>query len=399
MKRYWGGLLLPFVFLFWRFRSLSPYGQALVRDGFPESYAERLEALHERHPNWTFEPLVVTDLTWKAVLDKECSPGWNLVIRSKWASGKWAKRGVSNYTPYMKKRSRAYDSGVWYQASRDAVAYFMDPRNFLNESEVFMFETLAFVPEVHTQTAVERALEGSFMANAAYDGGTRKFSELALEVGKRLNLSPVFLANRLKGEQGDGTVQSRGKIGDSLVSLYSNGTDRVGNMLVWGERYRRDGTNTAAVVAAGAEAYNGYYNLFNMGACGSGVFEIRLNAWKEASGEEARRRYLGPWTSQEKALRGGALKVKERYVAGGRHTRYLQKFSVDPKAGKSRWRQYMQNIAAPLMEARNASAAYRKCGMLDKPFRFVIPVYADMPEDPCEDPADGDSVYSSRSED
>ena len=54
----------------------------------------------------------------------------------------------------------------------------------------------------------------------------------------------------------------------------------------------------------------------------------------------------------------------------------------------------MQNIAAPLVEARTTSKAYDAAGTLDAPYRFLVPVYVAMPKDPCPDPACGKSIYS-----
>jgi len=361
----------------------------LVRAGFPDSYAVLLAPVQADHPNWRFVPLKVSDLSWDAIVDKECTPAWNLMAYTSSAS-----YGDANYRPYYAKNAKAYDSGGWYQASREAVAFFMDPRNFLDEAGVFMFESLEYNAAAHTREAVERALERSFMGGTNYDGGSRRFSELLLDVGRELKVSPVFLAARLAIEQGSGTVQGLGVIGDSLVSLSTNSADRIGNAQVWGNVYRRDGAKTKAVVSKGAAAYNGVYNLFNIGACGLGLFEIRYNAWREATSDEVCRRYCGPWTSQERAIRGGATKVKERYLDTLRHTRYFQKFSVLPAAGSFRWKQYMQNIAAPLSEARNTFRAYDAADQLDAPHRFLIPLYADMPSEPAPDPAAGRSVYS-----
>ena len=388
------GTVLVGLVLFGLHRSRIVCRGRLMREGFPESYAERLVGVRLAHPNWKFVPLRIGDMPWARIVDRECSPGWNLVIRSAWAPDEWASLGVANYTPYYAERAKAYDSGAWYQASRAAVAYFMDPRNFLDEDGIFMFESLGYDAAAQGLKSIERALDGTFMANASVDGGARKFSELLQETGRELGVSPVFLAARLASEQGNGTAQSSGKIGDLLVSLHSNGTERVGNAVVWGQNFTRDGSNTAAVVAAGAERYNGHYNLFNIGACGSGVFEIKYNAWREAVSDETCAKYLGPWTSQERAIRGGAIRIKEKYLDTHRYTRYFQKFSVVPAAGSFRWKQYMQNIAAPLVESRNTRKAYEAAGTLDAPRRFVIPVYAEMPREPSPDPAKGNSVYS-----
>ena len=366
----------------------------MIARGFPADYAELLADLHADHPGWEFEALKIGDLAWNKIVDRECKPSLNLVARTDWAPEAWAHLKGANYTPYYAENAKAYDSGAWYQASRAAIAYFMDPRNFLNERDVFMFETLGFNALTQTKEIVERTLAQTFMANAAYDGGTRTFSDLLLEVGRKHGISPVFLAGRLASEQGRGTVQARGTIGDSLCALYTNRSDRIGKAVIWGNRFTRDGTNTAAVIAAGPETYNGYYNFFNVGACGSGTFEIRYNAWREAVSPEVCEKYCGPWTTQARAIEGGAIRLKERYVGSFRHTRYFQKFSVVKAAGPFRWSQYMQNIGAPLSESRNTFNAYNGAGTLDAPYRFVIPVYVGMPDEPCPDPADGNSVYS-----
>ena len=47
-----------------------------------------------------------------------------------------------------------YDPG-WQKASKQADAYFIDPRNFLTPTRIFQFEQLAFNASVHTQQGVE----------------------------------------------------------------------------------------------------------------------------------------------------------------------------------------------------------------------------------------------------
>ena len=370
----------------------SSFQERLVEKGFPADYAAGLDALHARHPAWEFEPQFVSDMTWDAVIDKEMYPARNLVAYSSWAAGSWISLGTANYTPYYAENAQAYDSGSFYQASRAAVEYFMDPRNFMNDTEIFMFETLGFNAELHTQAAIERALAGSFMANANYDGGSHRFSELLLEIGTEIGLSPVFLAGRVKDEQGAGTVQAKGMIGDSLRELYEDADGRVGSSVIWGTNYKKDSASTATVRDRGWSTYNGYYNFFNIGASGSGLFEIRYNAWKEAY--EAPAAYDGPWTSQAKAVRGGSLKVKEKYIGTHRHTSYLQKFSVLAEAGSYRWSQYMQDISAPIKEARSAREAHVTVGALEARHVFLVPVYIGMPAAPCPDPANGNSVLS-----
>ena len=373
---------------------LQEYRGLLTQRGFPEGYVERLIYLQYDHPTWVFEPLPVSDLDWNAIVEKECAPSWNLVVYANWAPDKWNELKEANYTPYYAKDAKAYDSGAWYQASRETIAYFMDPRNWLNERDVFMFETLGFDADSQSREAVERALAKTFMSHATYDGGNRTFSELLMDVGCRLKVSPVFLAGRLASEQGEGSVQAFGTIGDALASYATNATGKVGNAVVWGKRFTRDNDATARALAKGKAAYNGYYNFFNFRAYGLGLFEIKYNAWVEATSEETKAKYRGPWNTQAKAIEGGTLKIKERYIDTQRHTRYLQKFSVLREAGAFRWKQYMQNIAAPLAEARNTSKAYEAADTFEAPYRFLIPVYLKMPPAAAPDPANGKSVYS-----
>lgn len=373
---------------------LASAARDLCAQGFPPSYAEPLARLKFTHRSWQFEPQRVDDLAWQEVVRRELTPSWNLVNLSSWAPGPWAVYKSANYTPYIGKEAKAYDSGAWYQAGESAIAYFLDPRNFLFEREIFMFETLGYDATSQTPEAVARTLAGTFMAEAGYDGGSNTFASLVTDVGRRLGVSPVFLAGRMASEQGKGSVQAHGTIGDALVAYATNSLDRLGGCDVWGARFTRTNENTRVAVARGAAAYNGYYNFFNFRAYGRGLFEIKYNAWVEATCEETRQKYLGPWNTQARAIEGGALKVKERYVDTHRHTRYLQKFSVLAEAGPFRWKQYMQNIAAPLKEARATAAAYAAEGALDRPFRFLIPVYRDMPAEHAPDPAEGRSVYS-----
>ena len=378
----------------YRARCVEGYCRELVAAGFPASYAAPLAELRFGHPAWVFVPQPVTDLSWDEIVEKEMTPSWNLVVYADWAPDEWNGLKELNYTPYYAENAKAYDSGAWYQASRATVAYFLDPRNWLTERGIFMFETLGYDANSQTEAAVERVLAKTFMANECYDAGPRRFSTLVAEVGRRLGVSPVFIAGRLASEQGTGSPQARGTIGDCLVSLSTNRSDKVGDANIWGRRFTRDGDATKTVLARGAAAYNGYYNFFNFRAYGSGVFEIKYNAWVEATSEETRAKYLGPWDSQAKAIEGGALKIRERYIDTHRHTRYFQKFSVLPEAGDFRWKQYMQNIAAPLIESRNTAKAYEAAGSLESPYRFVIPVYRAMPDLPSADPACGRSIYS-----
>jgi len=397
----WGLILLiavaVSVWVLWsvfRARRIELNRRALLGNGFPAAYARPLSVVQYEHPKWRFQPLPVGDMDFAAVVEKEQTPGWNLVVFATWAPDEWNALKERNYTPYYAPDARSYDSGAWYQASREAIAYFLDPRNFLNERDLFMFETLGYDAASQPQAAVAKTLEKTFMAQAKVDGGTRSFAGLVTDVGRKLGVSPVFLAGRLASEQGAGSAQAFGRIGEALFQYATNATDRIGNAVIWGQRFTRMNAATKKALAKGRDAYDGFYNFFNFRAYGLGLFEIKYNAWVEATCDETRQKYLGPWNTQATAIEGGALKIKERYIDTHRHTRYLQKFSVLPQAGPFRWKQYMQNIAAPLVEARNTFKAYEAANTLEAPYRFLIPVYRAMPKTQSPDPAGGKSVYS-----
>lgn len=345
---------------------LEEYRNSFLEDGFPESYVENLAELKFDHPKWRFEVLKVEGMTWKEIVKKELTPSWNLVAAD--------KEFLSQRAP----NAKAYDSGAWYQASEEAIGYYMDPRNFLNERDVFQFETLGFDGDSQTLKAVEKTLSKTFMDGKCYDRGKRTFAELVHEVGKRHGISPVFLAGRLVSEQGRrGSTQAFGTIGDTLFEYAAMTNDCIGSAVIWGNKYTRDNAATKKVLSFGRAEYNGYYNFFNFRAYGSGMFEIKYNAYLEAKNTAIK--YLAPWNTQARAIEGGAMKLKERFIDTARHTRYLQKFAVLKESGPYRFKQYMQHIAAPLIESRNTYRSYRHAKTLNAPYRFLIPVYVDMP--------------------
>ena len=103
------------------------YESYLISLGFPEYYASRLAVIHISHPTWTFTPVNITQkkaqYTWEYVLymETDANAKRNLI-----ANG-------SKYDPYRHPtNTEVYDSGL-NQASTEAVSYFMDSRNFLNE--------------------------------------------------------------------------------------------------------------------------------------------------------------------------------------------------------------------------------------------------------------------------
>ena len=352
--------------------------------GFPEDYIEPLYELHLLHPGWSFEPLDVTALnskyTWQYVIhmETEDSPQRSLISSN------------SAYTAYRHKtNTQLYDSG-WYQASTAAVEYFMDPRNFLNEKDIFQFEDLRYRDTI-TKEQVETALEGTFMANAKLENGLT-YTEYFIEVGKRLGVNPLHLASRARQEQGikGGGSNISGVGGDKLWYYYSNKVQTEDGAIVYAP--------TSGHTEDSLKAYNGLYNFYNINASGTGRFAILLGAMKEAqtgTAEMAAEWGGSPaWDTRWKSIYGGAYKLSKSYISNYQNTLYLQKWNVDARSksatGGSRnfWGQYMQNVGAALTEARNSYNAMAQNDCLDCAYTFLIPVYAGMPSS-CPDPAAG----------
>ena len=59
----------------------------------------------------------------------------------------------------------------WAGASEETVRYYMDPRNFLNENDIFMFESLTYEKISGRGCREEAALANTFMANAKSSRG------------------------------------------------------------------------------------------------------------------------------------------------------------------------------------------------------------------------------------
>ena len=341
----------------------SSYEQQLINAGFPQSYATKLAELHELHPKWNFEPLLVTQAkpkyTWDYVISQELADDERNLIYYSYSASDYALD------------STLVESGLWRKCTEATVEYFMDPRNFLDEVRIFQFEALQFTDNTYTVSDVANSIKGTFMENKTLENG-KTYAQHLFDVGKSVGVNPFHLAARIKQEQGLGqSPLISGTCGNTLAACYANKTDGA-------PATGYDGFNFAQ--------YNGLYNYFNMGAFGTGYFEIWLNGMKEAQ--------TGGWNTRYKSIQGGAQKVYDTYISQYQNTLYLQKFNVHPSSSKNFWGQYMQNVSAAWSESLTIHNAYANNGLLDTAFTFIIPVFDGMPET-CADP--GGAFVSSTS--
>lgn len=295
---------------------------------FPESYREALYALKEQHPSWTFVKMNTT-MDWNEVISSQLEDSRSLVYKS---LPDWTKAGL-------------YDSGNWYYATEAAVKMYMDPRNGLTEDRIFQFELLTYNEEYHTQEAISAFLDNTFMNGSQNAPGTIfTYAEIFWLVGQEegRRVSPFHLAARVLQEQGQGT---------------------------------------SPLISGTYPGYEGYYNYFNVSASGNTDQQVIESGLTYARNHG--------WDNAYNSIMGGADVISANYIRRGQDTLYLQKFNVNPNGYyRPHTHQYMQNITAPTTEALSMKRLYASADSLDSTFVFKIPVYDNMPETACGEPAE-----------
>ncbi|HCR39555.1 MAG TPA: hypothetical protein DIW41_01510, partial [Lachnospiraceae bacterium] len=325
----------------------------LALENFPESYKASLRQLHAQYPNWIFKAYH-TGLYWDTVIAEENVPARNLIPNNKSVEWKSLMEGAYNW---KNDTFIVFDGSTWVTASKEAIEYYMDPRNFLTTECIFQFELLKYQENYQNITGIESILKGTAMSNAYYSfldesGMQRSYSygETFLEAAKYSGVSPYHLASRVKQEVVTGPYTLSGSVSGTYPG------------------------------------YEGYYNFYNIGAndsAGGGAIKNGLKFAKNGTTNAATNAlYMIPWTNPYRAIVGGSYFLGNGYINRGQDTIYLQKFNVTPKS--TYYHQYMTNVEAPWAEGRKVSAAY--LNMTDTPIVFSIPVYLNMPSQPAPRP-------------
>ena len=302
---------------------------------YPEIYTA-VQEMKTAHPNWTFT-ILYTGLDWNEVLENETTKKHTRSLVQKPV----ILGDINDWIcPICYKTPQ--DNGSWLCASNKTASYYIDPRNWINETYIFAFETLSFNSETHTLEGIKTMLSGSFMdtdsikyidTNGEEKIIEKSYAQIIFEAAKENGISPYHLASRILQEQGKGN--------SSLIS---------------GKR----------------EGFIGCYNYFNIGASGNNETEIIVNGLTRARDEQ--------WNDPEKSIKGGAKFLKGGYIGNYQDTLYLQKYCVDNSCKYGLYgHQYQQNVSAPYTEGSSVYDAYEKLGILDSNFNFIIPVYENMP--------------------
>lgn len=297
---------------------------------FPDSYKPYIQKLKSEHPNWVIKAFY-TNLDWTHVIDSESSKTYSRIQDSAYSDA-WKRTensGDSNY-----------NAAGYVLASRAAVEYTMDPRNYLNDKSIFQFRVVDQNIDSDTVEAVNQATMYTPMKDTDYPTTITNAS-------KSVGISPLFTVSRIKQE---------------------NSCDIINNKAINGKH----------------PTYPGYYNFFNIGAYDSDG-AVQLGA--------AYAKMMG-WDSPYKAIAGGVEFLKNNYIKYGQNTVYFQKFDVANPYGNATtilsW-QYMTNIMAPTNEALIAYNGALNSGTLNNTYTFYIPIYNNMPAYPASYPGDSNS--------
>ncbi len=326
----------------------------VMPEGVPDIYKPYIEKLLSLHPNWNFvfydtgynwADLFTTSKTGQCYTGRSLIQGSTLSYRStasdcyNWREDKWI----------------AHDGTSWYQANEQTIAYYMDPRNFLNENSIFMFENLSYDAQTQNLDGVKNILKNSFMNNVSIknqNGEDVLYAQAYMDAADYSKVSPYHLASR--------TVQEVGYSGSGSTSGKYSG-------------------------------YEGYYNFYNIGASASTTPIANGLKFAKTGGslsDSNKTKCLIPWNTQYKSIVGGAYWIGFQYINSvhKQNTLYFQKFNTSNSDPTYFYHQYMTNIMAPAREAPNIKKSYIELGFIDNNFTFIIPYYRNMPEKACELP-------------
>lgn len=145
----------------------SNFEAYMTQQGFPESYKQGLRELHSKYPKWKFTALQ-TGLDWNTAVAEESKVTRNLVARSSISSWKSTEDGAYDWATGTWP---GFDGSSWVAASRDIISYYMDPRNFLNETYIYQFMNQSYDPSLHTREGLVTMVEGTFLSGMAPAGG------------------------------------------------------------------------------------------------------------------------------------------------------------------------------------------------------------------------------------
>lgn len=395
----------------------SSYEDELVAMGFPKSYVSYLTELHSKYPNWVFKPFK-TNLTWDEAVNGERTPHKDQRLQK--ISGKSDAYFCKCSTCYKNGSYVVWEGSNWVSASEQAVAYYMDPRNWLSEKYIFQFESTAY-DTTQTQSGVESIIGNTWMANSyityynpsletktyTKNGYKVKYSTAIIDAAKNSGMSAYYLASKIVQEVGGAKPTAGGVCGNrvpftGIYNYYNIGAyGGADDGLAWAAGFMRankdtylypnydsttkkvSGTKTKVAKAQYMTWMGGvgdYYKvrLYNELGADSYSKDGKIGYILKADCRTTYFNYSRPWTNPYKAIYNGAVYISNGY-SKDQFTGYLQKFNVNKDSGMLYSHEYMTNLDGAASEAGIAYNAYKNANILNKKILFYIPVYKNMP--------------------
>ena len=345
------------------------FDEYIELQGFPESYHEKLKALHKEFPNWIFEAQH-TDIKWNDVIAGQYKLGMSLIQDSSSPSSwKSTQDGAYNWET---SKWIELDSGGWVAASEDLVKHYVDPRNFIDSDNLFQFlkqsynaSALSAEEIASVKANLETMVAGTFLAGECIEPEVEEDAEQDVE-------------QDVEQEETEKEVKTYVD-----VLMKAGAESGVVPYVIASMILQEQGKNgTGKSISGTVEGYEGYYNFLNINAYKSGNLSAVQKGLEYAKSKG--------WDTKEKSIVEGAIYYGESYVAVGQDTMYLKKFDL---VGTLYTHQYMTNIQGAASEGKHLAEAYEdeETGKYSEAAKntaltFKIPVYLSMPSSPCKKP-------------
>ena len=386
-------------------------------ESFPEEYKAVLEQIQALHPNWTFEAYY-TGLTWEnLILNETATHGRNRVIKSAEASWKCSCNNVA--------------SG-YACASKGIVEYYLDPRNFLNEVNIFQFLEISYNEKIHTIDGIKSSVKGTFLDNTVTYTVIEKKEVPVEETETSTNETNITteqnetdknavsnnvtieeITNEITNTVNEIAIENKEEIKTELKEVEVEYTKHYAEIILEAAKQsnmspysivtkiiQEVGTKGSSSVSGTYEGYKGYYNFYNLGAYDTGNAIVNGLRYARDKG----------WNNQYIAIIEGAKEIGNSYTNAGQNTAYFYKWDVVGtkilESGKTQtisssnmfWHQYMTNVQDPTSQSKSLYNTYAKNNVLDETLNFIIPVYENMPKSNVSMPSelttnDGDLYY------
>lgn len=311
---------------------------------FPESYKQSLRLLHLLYPNWKFTPYNVDITLSQAVaMETTCTiyhvgtDNHKYLYHSYGDSWRSMDNGCYDWNTYGYVEK---EKGGWTGASREIVEWYMEPRNFLNPYEIYMFLEQKYDSSKQTVDGLNNIIRGTFLekpyTDIEYPNNDGNYTQAIMNAAEASKVSPYIIASKIIQEQGvDGS--------SALIS----GTHPV---------------------------YNGYYNYFNIKAYGD---DIVSNGLAYASIQKD-----PTWNTRAGAIIGGAKFLGNNYISAGQSTYYFQDYNM---VNFNIHHQYATAVHDAYSKGVNIASGYGD--KFNYPLEFTIPIYKNTTAAPTPKPA------------